>query len=57
MLCSFMPDEKTEAESVRARQLSSNEGFHSAVDPDSSLDQHVTLTAQHVWFSQCVRRP
>jgi len=52
-----MPDEKTEAESVRARQLSSNEGFHSAVDPDSSLDQHVTLTAQHVWFSQCVRRP
>jgi len=51
MLCLFLQDEKATAKSVRARQLPSNEGIYSAVDPDPSVDQHVAGSAQHGWCS------
>jgi len=43
----FVQAEKAGADSVRTWQLPSDEGIHSAMDPDSTVDKHVAGFAQH----------
>jgi len=48
-------DEKAGTDTVWTWKLPSNEGIHSAMDPDSTVDKHVAGFTQHDWFHLHIR--